>query len=92
MCDVVRSYQAFNSNVLVLNETWFDMSVTSFDFANYIVVLRTDSTNLKVGWQNHVGVAVRNRVGSGLVTNIQDSAVAERPRHTVNTNLGGILC
>ena len=83
--------ERFEPDILVLNETWLDGSVSSIDIANYCLVSRRDRPNSKVGKLNHGGVAVFSRVGSILVTHMEDSKVAERSWHIIHTDLGGVL-
>ena len=49
--------ERFEPDILVLNETWLDGSVSSIDIANYCLVSRRDRPNSKVGKLNHGGVA-----------------------------------
>ena len=56
-----------------------------------ISVSQRDRPDSKVGMLNHGGVALCYRVGSILVTHLEDSKIAERSWHIIHTDLGGIL-
>ena len=83
--------ERFEPEILALTETWLDASVPALQIPNYVCVSRRDRPDSKVGKLNHGGIAVYSRVGSILVTHLEDSKTAERSWHTIHTDLGGIL-
>ena len=83
--------ERFEPEILALTETWLDASVPALQIPNYVCVSRRDKPDSKVGKLNHGGIAVYSRVGSILVTHLEDSKTAERSWHTIHTDLGGIL-
>ncbi len=83
--------ERLSPDIVGLNETWLDSSVSQLEIPGYTLVSRRDRPKTSVGKLNHGGIALYHRCGGILVTHLEDSTIAERSWHVVHTDVGGLL-